>query len=107
MAQSQQIVAKQWEELVLATSDHDTDVSFLFKEAYSKHCIVGNLILPPKTDNRKNKPKYLTNDIFVLVNNAKTYKVSTYDASKQVGITKNLGKDFMEMGVLIKVWWEI
>lgn len=35
MAQSQQIVAKQWEELVLATSDHDTDISFLFKEAYS------------------------------------------------------------------------
>jgi hypothetical protein len=43
----------------------------------------------------------------VFVNNAKTYEVSTYDALKQVGITKNLVKNFMEMSLLIKVWWEI
>ncbi len=91
-------VAKECAEKVLAINEDNADIPVLVKEAYI-YALQGEPVKKgtAKTNIRKTKPKYQSNDIRQIVENAKNKKIPAYQDLKAADIIKNPLQDFINI----------
>ncbi|MDZ8064919.1 MAG: ATP-binding protein [Nostoc sp. DedQUE08] len=91
-------VAKECAEKVFAINEDNADIPSLVKEAYI-YALQGEPVKKgtAKTNIRKTKPKYQSNDIRQIVENAKNKKIPAYQDLKTADIIKNPLQDFINI----------